>query len=657
MKISTILDQIDMGTIALPNFQRGFVWNRDQVKGLINSLYRKFPVGSLLGWVTPSDGAPTRGDGAIPPGVVNLLLDGQQRVTSLYGIIRGKPPKFFDGDARAITGLYFNLLDETFEYFMPAKMKDDPLWINVTDVMQKGAASVISTLMGKVDLKDTMAEYLKRLNDIDQIKGIELHDEKITGGDKTVDIVVEIFNRINSGGTKLSTGDLALAKICASWPEARDEMKACLKKWKKAGYVFTLEWFLRNINAIVTGEAYFSALKDVDTATFKKGLELAEQKIDELLNLISSRLGFDHDRVLGGRGAIPLMTTYVSKHPEKHLSHAERDRMLYWYVHTFLWGRYAGSTESVLKQDLSLIKDTGGDLVKLIDNLRKMRGDLTVHEQDVSGWSTGARFYPLLYLLTRVYGAKDWGSGVDLSSFMLGKLSSLQVHHIFPKAILYTKGFERSEVNAVANYTFQTQDTNLWIGKRTPEEYFEEIEKNYPGTLASHWIPLDKELWKAENYLTFLKERRKLIAQAANDFLGNLLRGSIPERKIEVIDATARVAEITAQRIPSDDEEELILDCALWIQNMGLPQAEVEYELSDEETGESLAMLDLAWPDGLQTGLSQPLALILDGGKEVERVINKRGYRYFTSVDALKRYVEREILSVVAEKYKKDESN
>ena len=84
-------------------------------------------------------------------------------------------------------------------------------------------------------------------------------------------MVVEIFNRVNSGGTKLSKGDLALAKICAEWPEARDEMKSRLEKWRRAGFQFKLDWLLRTINAVLTGEALFSALKDVDTATFQAG--------------------------------------------------------------------------------------------------------------------------------------------------------------------------------------------------------------------------------------------------------------------------------------------------------------------------------------------------------------------------------------------------
>src|SRR4051795_5339659 len=91
MQLSTILAFIDNGQIALPEFQRGYVWSRDQVRGLMQSLYRRYPVGGLLVWTTATDTAATRGDGTPAPGLVKLLLDGQQRITTLYGIIRGRP--------------------------------------------------------------------------------------------------------------------------------------------------------------------------------------------------------------------------------------------------------------------------------------------------------------------------------------------------------------------------------------------------------------------------------------------------------------------------------------------------------------------------------------------------------------------------------------
>ena len=105
MKIATILDQIDLGSIALPEFQRGYVWNRDQVRSLMQSLYRRYPIGSLLVWVTGLESATARGDNTPAPGVVKLLLDGKQWTTSLYGIFRGKPPRFFAGNAPAFPGL------------------------------------------------------------------------------------------------------------------------------------------------------------------------------------------------------------------------------------------------------------------------------------------------------------------------------------------------------------------------------------------------------------------------------------------------------------------------------------------------------------------------------------------------------------------------
>src|SRR5215212_8255181 len=101
MKVSVILDQIDLGSVALPEFQRGYVWNRDQVRGLLDSLYRRHPVGGLLVWVTKTENpdVTARGGAALAAGTVKLLLDGQQRITSLYGLIRGKPPQFFQGNA------------------------------------------------------------------------------------------------------------------------------------------------------------------------------------------------------------------------------------------------------------------------------------------------------------------------------------------------------------------------------------------------------------------------------------------------------------------------------------------------------------------------------------------------------------------------------
>ena len=651
MKIQTILDQIDLGAMALPEFQRGYVWNREQVRGLMYSLYRKHPVGSLLVWVTQTDNADARGDQELQAGSVKLLLDGQQRITSLYGLMRGQPPKFFDGDKRSFTGLYFNIKDELFEFYMPTKMKDDPCWLDVTEVMKAGAGKTMQKLLQIEELQEEIPEYLNRINAIENIKSIDLHIEEVAGEDKTVDVVVDIFNRVNSGGTKLSKGDLTLAKICAQWPEARDEMKARLSKWKKAGYKFKLDWLLRCINAVTTGEALFTAMKNVTPDEFKDGLVQTEKVIDRILNLIANRLGLDHDRVLGSRFAIPLMCRYVTQRGGKLKSQAERDRLLYWYVHTLLWGRYSASTESVLNKDLEAIEpanETGdnGALDSLIANLRDNRGDLRLNESDFSGSSRGNRFYPLLYMMTRACHAKDWGTGDELTNHLLGHLSQLQIHHFFPKALLYKHGYRKREVNAIANFTFLTQETNLEVSKRDPTEYVPHYEERTPGAIETHWISTDPELLKLENYHDFLADRRKRLADTANEFLDKLVGGQVPDPvDMEEADFVQRAVDFVPGSIESDEEEARLEKCNRWCVKRGLPEGEISYELVHLETGKQLAFLDLAWPNGLQSGLTQPVCVLIDEGEDVEDAASLAGYRCFSTIRAFHTYVKDEILA------------
>jgi hypothetical protein len=663
MKVLDILNQIEGGSMALPQFQRGYVWNREQVRGVMQSLYRGWPIGGLLAWVTSADTAESRGEQNLPPGSVKLLLDGQQRITTLYGIIRGTPPPFFDGNAAAFTGLYFHLDDEVFEFYRQTRMDGNPLWVDVTELMQIGAGKAIGNLYGNEAVKGDFQTYINRLTAIDAIKQVDLHVEEVTGRDKTVDVVVEIFNLVNSGGTKLSKGDLALARIGAGWPEARDELRARLSKWRNAGFNFEMDWLLRNVNTIVTGEALFSALRDADTQTVADGLERAEHSIDTLLNLISSRLGLDHDRVLGGRYAFAVMSRFLQQNGGDLTDHHQQGKLLYWYVHSFLWGRYAGSTETVINQDLAVVEGSksvdgaaqGNDpLDRLIAQLRQSRGDLTVREGDFSGWSQGARFYPLLYLLTRVWGAKDWGNGNPLSMHMLGKFSSLQLHHVFPKAYLYKNGYDKTEVNALANFAFLTAKTNQQLSDLPPHEYFEEVEQKQPAALRSQWIPMDRDLWRVENYREFLAARRQLLADAANRLMEDLLQGQSLHGELDVgepattdpenIPTEVDVPAAAFVGVAASEEDEEKLDCAYWAEENGLPSPHIDFAHFGANGGEQPAVFDLAWPEGLQPGLTQPVAVLINEPREVEEAANRAGFRFFTTVTEFKEHVEKTIL-------------
>ncbi len=645
MKISTILDHIDSGHMALPEFQRGYVWNRDQVRGLFDSLYRRHPIGGLLVWATESKTADHRGDGPLAAGVVKLLLDGQQRITSLYGVVRGRSPKFFDGNAQAFTGLRFHLDSETFAFYQPLKMQGDPLWIDVTELMQKGNVGLgefVSRLTTVPELAPKVGAYFGRLSILLGIVDVDLHTEEVTGPDKTLDVVVDIFNRVNSGGTKLSKGDLALAKICADWPEARDTMKAKLKEWSKADFHFNLDWLLRSVNTVLTGEAKFQFLHEKSAEEIKDGLKRATKHVDTSLNLISGRLGLDHDQVFFGRFGVPVMVRYLNQRTGP-LDVQERDKLLFWFVQAGMWGRFSGSTESFIDQDLAALEGEDGGLDKLLEQLRLWHGGLRAEPGHFTGWSLGARFYPVLYLLTRMGESQDWGNGLPLKSSLLGKMSRLEVHHIFPKAQLYKRKFKRPEVNALANFCFLTKDTNLQITDRLPEEYFPKIEAAHPGALASQWIPSDPALWKTENFREFLEARKVLLAAELNRRMEELLHGEV--RWLAGPKATVPTVSVATGGITSEQEEEYLKAINDWMEQQGLPRGLLAYDFADAATGEQKAVFDLAWPIGIQEELSQPVAVLLSETVETFSIASQAGYRCFTDIEEFRRYVDSEILN------------
>ena len=647
MKVSQILDLIDSGDIALPEFQRGYVWNRDQVRSLFASLYRGYPVGGFMTWNTRAESATARGGPVRVDGTVKLLLDGQQRATTLYGVIRGQPPEFFEGNKDTFTGLYFNLDDEVFEFFAKTKMQGNPAWVDVSRLMSTGLGGVMANCQ-RLSAGDNgrFNTYVSRANQLEQIKNRDVHLEEVTGADKTIDVVVDIFNRVNSGGTKLSKGDLALAKIGASWPGARQAMNVELDRWERAGYDFSLDWLLRGINAVVTGEALFTALADVPVTRIETALGQVTRYVDGWLNRASSRLGLDHDRVLVSRFALLVLARFVHLNDGRPPTAAEQDRLLAWFVYAGLWGRYAGSTETVLAQDLKAVDRAGVD--GLMENLRGMRGDLSVRPEDFAGNSLGARFYPALYLLTRTHGSRDLGDGSALNAHMLGRLNTLQVHHIFPKARLYAagRGFSRGEVNALANFCFLTQDTNLRISDRLPRDYLPEVAERLPGALESQWIPTDPALWELDRYRDFLAERRVMLAHSLDAFLRGLASadhpadlGSVGSTWDTSAPSTAGGARIVESDLDARTQEiDALVD---WMVEQGCAPPEQDSEVVDPDSGAVLCVAEAFWRNGLQEGIGQPVVLELDLDGLGMAAFEGLGYQLFTSCAGLREFVER----------------
>lgn len=433
-----------------------------------------------------------------------------------------------------------------------------------------------------------------------------------------------------------------MAKICAEWPDARDAMKAKLKEWAESGYHFNLDWLLRSVNTILTGEARFSYLHDKGTLAIQDGLKRASRHIDTSLNLIAGRLGLDHDRVFFGRFGVPVIVRYLDRR-NGTLGARERDKLLFWFAQAGMWGRFSTSTETVIDQDLEALEGPQGGLDALIEKLRLWHGGLRVEPGHFTGWSLGARFYPILYMLTRMGEARDWGTGLPLKANMLGKMSRLEVHHIFPKARLYERDYKREEVNALANFCFLTKDTNLDISDRLPEAYFTEVEEKHPGALASQWIPMDSVLWNIERYLDFLEARKALLAGEANRRFEELLHGEAHWLG-GVSPTPVAAAQVPVGGITSEAEELELEALNDWVEAQGLPRGQVSFDYADSETGMQKAVFDLAWPDGLQPGLTAPVVVLINETADVLALASGEGFRCFTAVADFRSHVQTEIL-------------
>ena len=238
-KISEVLHSIDNGEYTIPEFQRGYVWNSKQVKSFFKSLYLGYPSGSFLIWKT-KDPSKIRGTVQESNSAFHqLILDGQQRLTTIYTIFRGATPDWYEGVSLR-TDLYFNLETEEFEYYMQKKMSSNLEWVNVSDFLRKGGISAFITEIQALDdeKRDYFQGKLTTLIKLGAIQDYSYYIKEITITE--IDRVVEIFNLVNKTGTTLNESDLALAIITSNWPEAKDRFREASDEYVKYNYDFKI---------------------------------------------------------------------------------------------------------------------------------------------------------------------------------------------------------------------------------------------------------------------------------------------------------------------------------------------------------------------------------------------------------------------------------
>ncbi len=551
--IQDILTSIDNDEYTIPEFQRGYVWNSTQVKEFFRSLYLGYPSGSFLIWKT-KEPSKIRGDQKETNSIFHhLILDGQQRLTTIYTIFKGQTPEWYEGVALR-TDLYFNLNTEEFEYFMLRKMSNKPEWINVSEFLSKGGVNHFISKFASMneDDRNYYLQNIETLNKLSAIKDYGYYIKEITINE--LDKVVEIFNLVNKSGTTLNESDLALAIITSNWPEIKDRFRESIEEYRKYNYDLSFRFFTRCLNILTTNRGKYTAeINSVTKDEYEEAWKKLNKILPHLINILRENAFIDSSEDYSSVYVLYVLVYYLSRRELKFESTDEANKAIYWMFMALLWGRYSGSSESFLEKDMNILKETDS-LDELISELYLFRGtNLYLRPEDLAMQGVRSRIFNIFYASVRAQGAKDWTNpALSLYSKSVGYNNKLQRHHIFPKAYLYKKyngnnSIHKAMINEIANIAFITQESNMEILDRAPSEYLPIIDTTQ---LRKQFVPIDDKLYTLEAYEQFLETRRELLCKGINDFLSNYFndgnQNGIPDdlehydNKIEYIELALR---------------------------------------------------------------------------------------------------------------------
>ncbi len=510
--VSVLLEELGEGVLGLPEIQRSYVWNRPQARDLVDSLYREYPSGLILLWKPKElpelrNTALDENSRRIPE---FLILDGQQRLTSLA--------KVFSGEI----DVYFNVEEESFQIYNP-KLKANPLWISVKEVINNGAVNVWmqlqQALASQVD-QPKLNEYLRRLAKLEKIKEYRYPVMVIHTDD--YEEVTESFIRVNSKGTRLREAELAMAQLAFRWPGALvKEFESALEDYEQANYDLEARFLMRCFVAVSTGQSRFRSLNILwrkSPAELEDIWRTTKKGIDYTINFLKNNAGIESSDWIPSINALVPLVVYLSK-KQGQLTNDEAKGLLFWFFEATIHGRFTGSPEAKIDQDLKAIESVD-PINGMIANLRRDIPSFDVTPEMVEGKYQRHSFLPLIFTISRQKNAKDWFTGTILSSTNVGPEHQLELHHIFPRAILKERGdFKTDEIDDIANIAFLSQKANRTILKSKPEDYLVSIEVD---RLRAQHIPMDTDLWKVDRFRDFVRERRILLADAINEYMREL---------------------------------------------------------------------------------------------------------------------------------------
>ena len=565
LPIKDLAAKVDRGEFKIPEMQRGYVWTSGKVAALMDSLYRGYPTGSILTWANTNKEIRQRNSALDNNNMTQerlqyqLLLDGQQRLTSLTALIRNKDlivknrkrpiDILFNLEHDEVSDVHgeindndadFDDIDEnesdvydlsdasddekkeewqkqTFAANVP-KLANKKEWISVKKIFSNSSEK---ELLKEVCSTWDHPNYDKYSERIKKVKKILEYQYNITVVDeeKSYDEVTDIFIRINSAGTKLKSSDLALAHITTKWQGSREIFEEFQQECTKHNFGYNdLGIFVKTLVSFITDQCRYEDISKISKEDFQDGWEISKKGISHTIDLLKSNMSIISSSLLSSPFILIPISYYL--HKINFSLDAESERKLkYWVLAASAKGRYSrGSSETLLNEDLATIKkqEPSKALDSMIANLTKQTGRLNITEDDLIGRSNNSSYFKTMFMAFKEAGAKDWSSGINIDLNYSNKENKLEYHHVFPQSKLKDLGYEKSQRNDISNLVFIAGKLNREFSNKAPSDYLDKIK---PELLKKQCVPLDKELWKMENYEKFLEARRKLIAEDLDSFI------------------------------------------------------------------------------------------------------------------------------------------
>jgi hypothetical protein len=561
--LTAIIANIDQKTLALPDLQRPFVWEDSSVRDLLDSLFVGFPVGTLVFWQT-SDGRDARAVGT--PDALRastLIIDGQQRLTSLYAVMRGAEVTEGDGSKRRIQ-IAFRPRDGRFEV-ADAAIHNDPEFVpNVTEIWNPARTlsslrkELLQNLRNKgrpVDdaYEEAVEENLQRAQGIANYQfSVVTIQKSAQSAEANEEDVAEIFVRINNQGKRLGQADFVLTLLSVFHGDLRDRIENRAAVMSREGIIqVDTHQLLRATCAVGFGRARMSAiykfLRGIDPVTGDASVDARTQRLDHLDTAADACLeelmwrdfalrvmhaGAVSETLVASRNAvINAYAFYVIGNrlgvPKPRLDEVASR----WIFGTLLTARYSGSSETKFEEDLARVahlKEGDGDafiqaldaaLAETINNDYWSHGVVGALNTQRARVSAALAFRSSQVILE----AKALFSDQPLRNLLTApgpaSRSAREAHHLFPKAWLAKRGVrDRARINQVANladvHWYENGDIG---GSQGPAEYVPRVraslrieDDRWGRMCAEHALPPG---WETMDYESFLFERRQRMAE------------------------------------------------------------------------------------------------------------------------------------------------